>query len=334
MGFMDRAVAKGRLLAEQAARAAGELDAEWSANADYAAARAKAVTTRQAVRVRADQTRELGADLLDNAGSSETGQRVGAKARTASGMLAKLPVFSAVNDAARSRHGVQELHAALVDDPRDPLRALWLAEALDRVQVDLTKYRRIRSITSPTYAIRRRAILGTIGLGADKQDTIRTKLLKSAFLGARSQLERQPGDAASMHVLARVYLAQNQPKTALSVTKAALTQAPQDGLLWTTLARCYMQLGSTTSANIAAQRGVEFGASYAHEMLAQLALLGDAYTDMDTAVTAFEREKACITLEGRRAYVGVAVDGRGALTTLRGEQSRRANEALEWMKGL
>ena len=334
MGFMERATARGRLLAAQAARVAGEVDAEWMANPEYAAARTKVMAGRETGISKAKEARALGAELLVEVGSSETGQRLGAKARSTAGVLAQLPVLSAVNDAALSRHGVQQLHQALVDDPGDPLRALWLAEALDRVQVDLGRYRRIRSFTSPTYVVRRQAFLGAMALGAEAQDSTRLRLLKAAFVGARSQVARDPGSDAALHVLARVYLAQHQPKTALPVTKRALTRAPEDGLLWITLARCYMQLGSFASATIAAQRGANYGATYAHELLAQLALLGDAQTDVDVAVSSFERERSLITPEGRQAYLGVSVDGREALTQLRAEQTRRASEALEWLRGL
>ena len=335
MGFMERATARGRLLAAQAARVAGEVDAEWMANPECAAARTKVMAGRETGISKAKEARAPGAELLVEVGSSDTGQRLGAKARSTAGVLAQLPVLSAVNDAALSRHGVQQLHQELVDDPGDPLRALWLAEALDRVQVDLGRYRRIRSFTSPTYVVRRQAILGAMALGAEAQDSTRLRLLKAAFVGARSQVARDPGSDAALHVLARVYLAQHQPKTALPVTKRALTRAPEDGLLWITLARCYMQLGSSSaSATIAAQRGANYGATYAHELLAQLALLGDAQTDVDVAVSSFERERSLITPEGRQAYLGVSVDGRGALTQLRAEQTRRASEALEWLKGL
>ena len=105
MGLLDRAVAKRRLLAEQAARLASELDAEMMANPDYAAARAEGAATRETGIAMANQAAELAVELREGAGSSETGQQVCTGARTAAGVLATLPVISAVSDAARSRHG-------------------------------------------------------------------------------------------------------------------------------------------------------------------------------------------------------------------------------------
>lgn len=196
MGLMDRAVARARLAADQAKQAAHELDSRLSDDPDYAAARAAAVDGTERGRAALDRARAASEGLLEEAGSSDTGAKIGDKARNVATVLARLPVVSAMTDAAKARHGVSELHSQLVENPADPFNALWLAEALDRVEQDLDRYRRVRSMTSATYGIRRAAILGALALGADCQDP--TRLRCPPCSGCRRLLRR----GASMRALA------------------------------------------------------------------------------------------------------------------------------------
>ena len=62
-------------------------------------------------------------------------------------------MFSLASDVVKRRHGVPELYDLLAEDPEDPQRALWLAEAIARAKASMSTYARIRSITSPTFAI-------------------------------------------------------------------------------------------------------------------------------------------------------------------------------------
>lgn len=334
MGLMDRVAARARLAADQAKQAAQELDARLSEDPDYAAARAAAVEGTEKGRAALDRARVAAEGLLEEASRSETGARIGDKARNAATVLAQLPVLSAMTDAAKARHGVSELHGRLVEDPTDPFNALWLAEALDRVEQDLGRYRRVRSMTSATYSIRRAAILGALALGAESQDPTRLHLLKSAFARSLRAVRSDPRDVDALHCLARVYLAQAMTGPAISCIKRALVLRPDDALLWITLARCYLAATWHTSAAEAAQRAVALGGSYAHEVLAMLSLLGDAASDVDEAVATYERHKEAITPAGRAAYLGCSTDGRQALQALKAEQARRGTEALDWIKGL
>lgn len=335
VGWMDRALAKAKVTTDQARQLgrelAADLDEEFGSSPEYQEMKAAASRTRvRAVHV-ATEVKVAAADALTTAGDTTAGQKVGEGTRRAAAVLSKAPVVTAVTDAAKARHGVELLFARLQEAPENPLPAVWLAEALDRVYAGLDKYQRLRSVTSLTYALGRQALLSAAELGAVPSDPTRTRLLKRAYAQARLTLRQQPRDGHSLHVLARVYLAQGQADQAVRAAKASLIITPDDGLAWVTLARCYEARGMHASAEKAARRAVELGADYGYEVLARRALSRGQQEQQDLPAE-YEALRAKVTPAGRAAYLGVAVTGEQAVKQVKDEQRRKAAEVLDWMR--
>lgn len=252
--------------------------------------------------------------------------------RSAAGFIATLPVFTALTDAARARHGVDDLYATLRVHPQDPQQALWLAEALDRVHGDLALFGRVRSLTSPTYALRRRLLLSALELGEQPSDPVRVRLLKSAYRRSLSAVRVNSKDHEALHVLARIYLAQGDLVSAGRLAKVSILTDPSDGLAWITMARVFFVAGQYSSAKVAAERAVSAGAGYGNELLAQL-VIAQTPEEAATAVAEFERLRSLVTPADRRAYFGTAVEPRAALRHVKEEQVRRAVDMLDLMRG-
>ena len=337
MGWMDKALATAKLTADKAVKVSKELaeefDAGLSSRDDYRSVKELAAEFRTKGMELAAGARDLTAEVAKEVGETELGAKAGQKMRSAAGVLAALPLVTAVTDVAKARQGVDELYAILLAQPQDPERALWLAEALDRVQRDLGMYRRVRSVTSMTYAARRRLIVGALELGLQPVDATRLRLLKSAYGRARSSLSANPEDAQALHVLSRVYLAQGDVLTAIKLAKLSILISPSHGLSWITLSRSFLAAKEYASAKEAAERAVSAGAGYGNEMLAQLILVQSQEGTTET-VAEYDRLRSLVTMEDRRAYLGTSVDPRDAIRHIKDEQVRRAASTLELMKGV
>jgi len=336
MGWMDKALATAKLTADKAVKVSKELaeefDAGLSSNDDYKTARELAADVRTKGQELAAGARDLTADVAKVIGETELGAMAGQKMRSAAGVLGTLPLFTALKDVAKARHGVDDLYATLLVEPQDPERAIWLAEALDRVHRDLAMYGRVRSVTSLTYAARRRLIVGALELGLQPVDATRVRLLKSAFGRARSRLRANPEDAQALHVLSRVYLAQGDASTAITLAKLSILASPSQGLAWVTLSRSFLAAKQFASAKEAADRAVSAGAGYGNELLAQLVLVRSQDGTAETAAE-YDRLRSLVTMEDRSAYLGTAVDPREAVQHVKEEQVRRASGVFELMMG-
>jgi hypothetical protein len=331
MGWADRARAAAKVASKVTSEALAEFDAKHAGDADYQRWKMRAGQAVAGAREVAEGAREVATEALTEAGATPTGKAVGDKARSMAKVLTSLPLFTAVFDAAKARHGVDELYARYAEQLDDPTRAVQLAEGLDRVQRDLGVYRRVRSVTSPTYAVRRQLILSAVKLGDDHDDPVRVQLLKRAFVLSRRRLQTDQADAEALHVLSRVYLAQSDLQTALTSCKMALLADPADGLAWTTLARIQLEADDLHASRLSATKAVSLGADYANELLATLVL-----ADMSDAagIAEFERLRSLITHEGRRGYLGTSVDAQGALRYVKDQQVRRAMDVVAWAKGM
>ena len=336
MGWMDKALATAKLTADKAVSfskdLAEEFDAGLNSRDDYKTAKELAADLRTMGKRVAVGARDLSAEVAREVGETERGAKAGQKMRSAAGVLGTLPLITAVTDAAKAHHGVDDLYATLLIEPQDPERAVWLAEALDRVQRDLTTYRRVRSVTSFTYAARRKLIVSALELGRQPVDATRVRLLKSAYGRARSTLRTDPVDAQALHVLSRVYLAQGDVNSALRLVKLAILISPSDGLPWITLSRCFLAAKQYPSAKEAAERAVAAGAGYGNQLLAQLVMARSTEGTAQTAAE-YDRLRSLVSIEDRSAYLGTAVDPRAGVRHIKDEQVRRAVGAFELMKG-
>ena len=337
MGWMDMALATAKLTADKAVKISKELAEEFDAGMndhdDYKSAKELAAELRTKGKRLAVGARELTAEVAREVGETEVGAMAGQKMRSAAGVLGTLPLLTALKDVAKARHGVDDLYAGLLAQPQDAERAVWLAEALDRVHRDLAMYGRIRSVTSLTYAARQRLIVGALELGHQPGDATKLRLLKSAYGRARSSIRTNPEDAQALHVLSRVYLAQGDVGTAIRLAKLSILVSPSQGLAWVTLSRSFLAAKEYSSGQQAAERAVSAGAGYGNEMLAQL-VLARSHEGTAEAAAEYDRLRSLVSMEDRSAYLGTAVDPRAAVQHVKDEQVRRAVSTLELMKGM
>ena len=316
MGWLDRASAAARIAADKAEKlareVADELEAEYGDDERYQDTKSALRTFKDKAVAAGQEARIVGRETVDEFSRTETGQAIGVHTRKLGSVVAELPALSAVADLAQHRHGVPALAEMYKQSPKDPERAIWLAEALLSVQRDMRLYGRVRSLTSPTYAVMSQSVKAAGKLGMDGADPTAVRVLKVAFVEARKRARANPQDARSLHILARVYLAQAQPSLAGRFAKLAILADPADGLPWITLSRAYLDLNQTENAKRAAQRAVDAGAGFGNEWLARATIKSKQRTEAD--VDRYERLRANYTPQQEAAYKGVAIRSSEAVT--------------------
>lgn len=323
MGWKDRALAHAKVVAAKTAEISKELAAEadrtlTESRPGYAGLKADVLEAGREIRTAAS-------DKLVAAGQTETGAAVGKRVRKVAVKLGELPILSAPLDAAKARHGVDELAATFRSHPGDPMVAVHLAEALDAVQHDLKAYRVVRSAVDHAYLLHRQLVVAAAGLGDEGNDPTRIALLRRAYAQARVAVAANPEDARALHALARVYLSQGDPHHG-ALASAMSCRLSGDALPILTLARCQMALGAEDTARHLALSAAEQGATYGYELLAQLSLSSPG-RGVTAAAKRFEEFRSLVTPEGRRDYKGTAVDGAGAWAALKATQKKRAAAA-------
>ncbi len=171
MGWSDKAVARARLAAAKAVETSKELLTE--ADEALLSARPGYADLKRNVAETAGEAREAASRKLAEAGTTKSGAKIGGATRTGLEKLGQMPILSAPMDAAKARHGIEQLAQACRDEPDEPMHAVRLAEALDRVHQDLVKYRTARAAVDPMYLIHRQVIVTAAQLGKDAEDPTR-----------------------------------------------------------------------------------------------------------------------------------------------------------------
>ncbi len=331
MGWLDKATAAAKVAANAAREAAQEMAADMEAEhgdkPEYQEFQQSWTRLKEKAKAGAVEAKALRNEAIAEFGGTESGRAVGEATRGLGTVLSRMPVLSALSDAAQSRHGVGKLRDQFMAEPGDPVLALWLAESMRRVGEDMHRYRVVRSVTSPTYAIMNQSIRAAGEVGKTDSDPVERKLLKVAFVRSRERVREHPEDAESLHVLARVYLAQGQAEQAGRFAKLALLSNPAQPLPWITLSRAYLEVGQSENARKAAQRAVDEGAGYGNEMLARLVLAGGAKSKDD--IQHYEAYRAAVTPQDKTAYLGVAVSGSDWWEDLKDRQSGKTVKLLD-----
>ena len=340
VGLFDKASAAARLAAEQikatSVEVVKEFDAGWNDNSDYRNLRQTGQELLRAGRKYAEDGRAYSNEVLLEFGETRAGGSTGDTARRIGRGVNALPVLSAIVDTFKARHGIEALVARLADDPDDPIKAVQLAEGMSRVAREMTHYRRVRSVVSPTYAIRRQLIVGTVGLGLGDGDSTVRSLNKRAFVQSRQLLSIDPTNTNALHSLARVYLNEGSYKDSLRTGKLAVLTNPADADVWITIARCYLALDIMGDAELSANRAAAMGQSYAYEVLAAIALI-QAEGGISETSTRFEKFRASVQVDDRCQYLGAPLDAKSAWESLLGSQWAKGERAWsrtkEWMEG-
>jgi len=213
----------------------------------------------------------IGRTIFEEAGRTELGRGIGASTREVTSTIGTLPIVSAVSDARRALHGVDALGDHLREDPSDPERFLWLAEALEALSQDRDRAVLMRALLNPTALLKIAALRTTRSLGREGEDA-RRRLLKSAFVLTVRGLQACPTDARLLHVMARVYLAVDDPREAMRFAKLAVLAAPEDGAPLVTLARIYLSMGQRHNGRQAARLAAERGCTVGFALLADVVL--------------------------------------------------------------
>ena len=251
-------------------------------------------------------------------GATKPGQVVGEKTRWTIGQIGTMPGLTILTDVVKSRHGVHALHELFVEKPKDPMRAVWLGEAMVRVQRDLLVYRVVRSVTSPTYLLIRQTIMTAATTGVEVSDPTTAQLFKHAYGLSVLRLRRDPDHAYSCHVLARVYLAKGRPDQALRFSKLAIMADKNDPLPWVTLSRSYLRFGQVINANEAARRAISLGADYGYAVLADVLMVAEQRPEQ--IIDQYASLKSAAGKEGTIAYLGTYVDPHSAFTYIKESQ--------------
>jgi hypothetical protein len=122
-------------------------------------------------------------------------------------------------------------------------------------------------------------------------------------------VRRREADAATLHVLARVYLAQGMPADALRLARlAAAAESGERADVFVTAARAFAKLGRRADAARMAERAVEHGSSLGHEVLAHLLLTDRTRLSHEprARVAGWRDLRRQVRLEDRERHFGAA----------------------------
>jgi tetratricopeptide (TPR) repeat protein len=262
----------------------------------------------------------------------------GSFTRRARKTMAGLPGLSAPADLIAARHCVDLLAARFKEDPADPRRNVWLAEALLQTQRDLRTLVRLRGVADPSSIITRTAIRQVARLGdeTDGEDAA-LKLLRRAFALSASRVRRDEVDAVALHVLARVYLVRGMPRESLRLARlAASVDSPERADVLVTAARALLKLGRRDDAARTAERAARDGATLGYEVLARLLATerSDLTRDPGARIARLRELRRKVRPEDRARYAGAARTPSEVARAAKSAQWRKAGSTFTDAAGL
>ena len=329
MAWFDKGKATTSIVAKNAKKVANEvkkeIDNEFGDSEWYQEAKNIATEVKKEAQIAYQVAAELSGVMAEDFGNTESGKFIGEKSRSAGKFLSTLPIFSLKTDVIKNRHGVEHLFEHFSEDPNDPERALFLAEALSRVQSDLDVYSKVRSATSPTYAVISKSLITASYLGKEPSDPTQIKLLKLAFFKSIEKLKANPADSKALHILSRVYLAQKKHGEAIRFGKLSILADPNDGLPWVTLSRTYSEIDQHENARRAANRAIEKGAKYGYLLIADYDLADSEKANFGQ-VTKYIENREKVSLKDRSKYLGPGVLGNNILEGIGRNQFNKLTE--------
>lgn len=246
------------------------------------------VATRQAKRFGRAAARKRN-ELTLHLATTSIGAAAGRGVAKLGGKMSAVPVLSLPSDVFNERNGINELAQRLQNDPDDPLVNLVLAESMSRMQREMLAMAAARSLVtwSPT-ALLMREVMKTAGAFSRANELpVVDKLLKRAYGLAMTRLRVHPGEPASLHVIARVYLAKRNPQGCLKPALLGVSGRPkgESGPIFYTMSRAYQALRDKENARLSAQAAIDDDFTLGWLTLAEL-----VYDDPDLATTAARRK--------------------------------------------
>ena len=274
-----------------------------------------------------EQGRTRRDQLLERAGDTAIGQRLGRGTRRAGSRIQDLPILSAIMDTVVHKNGVVELRERLAADPTNPMTHIHLAEALRRCERDLRVYFIGRAAVNPSSVVVRHALRTAAGMDQEQTEPATRQLLRRAFALARERLAVDAQNPEALHAAARVYLIEEQPKLAVRFARRAVLAAPDSsGPALITLARGYVELGHESAARNAATMAIERGMTIGHQVLASLSQ-PDTSNGWRDHLQIDGEDSARVCPEDRRAYNGVAYSPSEVLRTVTQIQREKTQSA-------
>jgi len=226
--------------------------------------------------------------------ASSLGGKAGRGMAKMGGRMSSVPILSLPADVFNEKNGINELTQRLQKEPENPYTYLVLAESISRMQREMLALVVVRTaVTMDATALLMRESMKTVGaLGRADELPVVDKLLKRAYGLAMSRLREHPGDPASLHVVARVYLAKRNPQECLKPALLGVSgrhegeSGRESGPLFYTLSRAYQSLRNKEKARLAAQASIE------DEFSLGWLTLGDLVYEDPELVTTAARSKA------------------------------------------
>jgi hypothetical protein len=266
---------------------------------------------------------------------NQLASNTGTLARRVRKAMAGLPGLSAPADLIAARHCVDLLAARFKEDPADPRHNLWLAEALLRMQREMRAVVGVRCVVSPTSIITRTAIQQVSRLGDESDgEEPALKLLRRAFALAAARVRENAADVASLHVLARVYLARGMPHESLRLARQAVAvDSPERADVLVTAARALLTLRRRDDAAHTAQRAADDGATVGYDVLVRL--LATERSDLTRERLTRVRElRSKVRHEDRARYAGASRTPAEIAQAAKSAQWRKAGTAFTDAAGL
>lgn len=268
---------------------------------------------------------------LAQAAGTRSGRAIGRGVTTAGRHAGALPLLSLPRVVMEQRRGVAALVSRVSADPRDPVAAVQLAEALAVADRDGRVYRGVRTLWNPYTALVGGTLRFAGELDAPEGATGAGRILRHAYAVAVLRLREEPDDGAALHVVARVLRATGHPAAATRPCRRAVARsdsAATAGQTLYTLSDLLLATGDVEGARTAAHAAVRTGCSLGRLVLAEV-----VYRD-DRAGSALARSRRFAELvEGvaaadEQAYWGFSRPGaRTLLGAVLTDQSVRAATA-------
>jgi tetratricopeptide (TPR) repeat protein len=267
--------------------------------------------------------------------------RAGALAATIGGIARRhrkrfgaLPGVTAPVDLIAARHCVDILADRLKEDPTDPRRHVWFAEALQHTRRDIRTWARLRTVMEPSSLLVRTAVRGVTQLGEDgSAEDAETRLLRRAFAISASRVRGGEADPVVLHVLARVYLARGMPAEALRLAGQAFAiESDERADVLVTTARALRRMRRREDAARAAERAVDLGTTLGYDVLARLMTTDGAQLRRDPGRLIELRRK--VRAEDRVRYAGAARSGAEIARAVKTAQWQKASTAFADAVGL
>lgn len=338
MGWLEKAQAAAKIAAAEAARLGEAAKEKLEASDTDCEATAQNKQLVQSLlakgRVGLDVARELTTEIIEEAGQTDTGQRVGEGVRELSRAVAKLPGIGTLGDALRAHHGIPELVEQLRSRPLDPVCNVQLAEAMARFSSDLRRAEMTMGVVHPLLAAAQQGVKQVAKIGAEESDPLQVALLKRSFALGTRRLESsdQHTQVVSIAAISRVYVAVGLSAEARAVAQLGHRLFPSEYEWHFVMTQAALAESDSVGATEAAIRSIESGCSLGHLVLADLVAEQTEMSFRERLAAATEHRQQIVQSDHVH-YFGFARDPKQAAFATVEEQISKATTIKRKLQG-